>query len=76
MNFILKLLLFLCCLASLLTSMYIFYNQGIAADELSLGAAQLFGGEAGLILCWLRMPLLLIAAILSCINLFPLKKST
>lgn len=63
-----KCLLFLCCLASLLLSMYIFYHQGIAADELNLGAAQLFGGEPRLLMSWLRMFLLLIASVLSFIN--------
>lgn len=71
-----RILLFVCCLISLVLSLYIFYQQGIVADELNLGAAQLFGGETSLILCWLRILLLLIAATLSFINLFPLKKST
>lgn len=71
-----KILLFVCCLVSLLVSVQIFYNQGIVADELNLGAAQLFGGDNLLLLNWLRMLLLLTASILSFINLFPLKKST
>ena len=71
-----KLLLFLCCLFSLFASILIFYNQGIAADELNLGTAQLFGGDSLLLLSWLRMLLLLAASILSFINLLPRKKST
>lgn len=71
-----KLLLFLCYLFSLFASILIFYNQGIAADELNLGTTQLFGGDSLLLLSWLRMLLLLAASILSFINLLPRKKST
>lgn len=67
--------LLICCLLSLLISMYIFYHQGIAADELNLGTAQLFGGETGLITSWLRMLLLLLANILSLINLLSEKSA-
>ena len=74
MKFLGKLLLFLCCLLSLFASMLIFYNQGIVADELSLGTAQLFGGDSLLMISWLRMLLLLAASILSFINLILHKK--
>ena len=69
-----RILLFVCCLVSLFISLHIFYNQGIAADELNLSAAQLFGGSFWLSMTWLRMLLLLIATILSFIGLLPAKR--
>lgn len=70
----LKYVVFFCCLVSLLVSMQIFYNQGIAADELGISASLLFGGELWLYMVWLRLLLLFGATVFSFICLFPGKK--
>ena len=67
---ILRILLFLLCLASLLISLQLFYRQAIVMDEYNLSAAALYGGEPQLLLAWLRLFLLAGATFLSGIVCF------
>lgn len=65
-------ILLLLCLAALLISLHLFYRQAIVTDELNLSAAELYGGNAQLLLAWLRLFLLAGATVLSLV--FCLKK--
>ena len=70
MNRIFRVILLLLCLASLLISLHLFYQQAIVTDEQSLSAAQLYGGQLQLLLAWLRLFLLAGATVLSCVICF------
>lgn len=70
MKRIFSVLLLALCLGSLLISLHLFYQQAIVIDQLNLSASELYGGEAQLLLAWLRLLLLAGAALLSGIACF------
>lgn len=71
-----KLLLFLCCRISLLSSVPLFYNQITIMHALNAVFPQIYGGSGWFVLQLFRMLLLLVATTLSFINLLLHKKST
>lgn len=70
-----KIILFVCCFISLLSSLQILYNQSSVITALKFILPQIYGSYSWLIIQLLRMLLLLAACVLSFINMFSPKKS-
>ena len=66
---LLKLILFICCTVSFLISLKLFWDLGVFCDEFGTSPDELFGGEFGLFMVWLRMGLLFLATIGSALAL-------
>ncbi len=63
-------LVFILSVVSLLISLKLFWNMGIFVDEYNLTPAVVNGGEFWLLMDWLRLILLFLAAVISGINIF------
>lgn len=63
-------LVFIFSVVSLLISLKLFWNMGIFVDEYNLTPAVVNGGEFWLLMDWLRLILLFLAAVISGINIF------
>ncbi len=70
-----KIILFVCCFISLLSSLQILYNQSSVITALKFILPQIYGSYSWLIIQLLRVLLLLAACVLSFINMFSPKKS-
>ncbi|WP_291578274.1 hypothetical protein [Clostridium sp. UBA6640] len=67
-------LVFIFSVVSLLISVKLFWNMGIFVDEYNLTPAIVNGGEFWLLMDWLRLFLLFLAALISGINIFGKRK--
>ncbi|HCQ88875.1 MAG TPA: hypothetical protein DIU45_02830 [Clostridium sp.] len=63
-------LVFIFSVVSLLISLKLFWNMGIFVDEYNLTPAVVNGGEFWILMDWLRLILLFLAAVISGINIF------
>lgn len=68
-----KILVLISSLLSLLASVHLHYVAGYVIDEYNLSGASYYGGEAGLLLSWLRLLLLAFCVVASLISI--LKKT-
>ncbi len=61
---------FILSFLSLIISLKLFWNLAIFADEKNSSPAIINGGEFWLTMDWLRLLLLLLLCIISCVNIF------
>ena len=66
---VITLVIFVCSLAALVISLYLFYNMGIYVDEKNTSPAAVCGGEFWMYMDWLRLALLALITVLSGVKL-------
>ena len=70
-----SILVFILSLFSLIISLKLFWNLGIFVDEYRLSPDIVDGGEFWLYMDWLRLLMLFLLSIISCINIFKDEKN-
>lgn len=67
---VLNLIIFICALIVLCTSLKIFYNIGIFVDEYGITPSEVYGSDFMLMTAWLRLALIAVITLISGIGLF------